>query len=278
MLQKELAGMGLCADSIDLIRTKDGVHVARVHTGGQTAVLKAFETPEYRREIANYAVLRSLGIRTLRVLAETDAAILLEDADASPVLRLGVPEDMQNPALAEKLAGWYRDLHTLDRAWVTTHGDGLYDENDLITPENLALVRARTGPLPVWKEMDARMDALLSTLRALPRTLTYNDFAYTNLIAARDGSFAFAYDYNLLGKGYAYADVRNVCSALSPAARQAFCQAYGPVDPTEQAVDAVADTLVTLIAACRRPSFPAWARASLQDLRNGFAEKLRRLP
>lgn len=47
------------------------------------------------------------------------------------------------------LAGWYRNLHARSRAWVATHGKGLYDENDLITPENLALVRARTGPLPV---------------------------------------------------------------------------------------------------------------------------------
>ena len=118
MLQKELARMGLQADSIDRIRTKDGVHVARVYMGGQTAVLKAFETPEYRREIANYAVLRSLGIRTLRILAETDAAFLLEDAEASPVLRLGVPQDMQKPALAEQLAAWYRLLHACGRARV----------------------------------------------------------------------------------------------------------------------------------------------------------------
>lgn len=91
------------------------------------------------------------------------------------------------------------------------------------------------------------MDALLSMLRALPRTLTYNDFAYANLIAARDGSFA--YDYNLPGKSHAYADVRNVCAALSPAAQQAFCQAYGPADPAEQTVNAVAGTPVTFIAA-----------------------------
>ena len=36
------------------------------------------------------------------------------------------------------------------------------------------------------------------------RTLTYNDFYYTNMMVAKDKSSALMFDYNLLGKGYVY--------------------------------------------------------------------------
>ena len=276
MLLKELEKMGVCFDEIEPIRVKDGVHVARVFMDGKTAVLKYFENEEFRREIENYRILRSLGIKTLEIYAESDSAILMEDVEASPVLRLGIEEDHADPALAEKLALWYRTLHEKGRAYVAAHGAGLYDESECITPENLALVREKTGTGAhgVWKRIEGNLGSILQMLENLPRTLTYNDFYYTNLIAAKDSSFAFMYDYNLLGKGYAYADVRNVISSLQGEAADAFLRAYGPTDPVEKAVDDVVSTLATLIAACQRPVFPKWAKGSLEDLQNGFEEKI----
>lgn len=276
MLLNELAQMGVCFERMEPIRSKDGVHVARVFTGGKTAVLKYFEKEEFRREIENYRILRSLGIKTLEIYAESDSAILMEDADASPVLRLGIERDHADPALAEKLAVWYRSLHEKGYAYVAAHGAGLYDESECVTPENLALVREKTGTGAhgVWKLIDENLGGILQALKNLPRTLTYNDFYYTNLIAAKDSSFAFMYDYNLLGKGYAYGDVRNVISSLQGGAVDAFLHAYGPTDPVEEAVDDVVCTLATLIAACQRPVFPKWAKGSLEDLQNGFEEKI----
>ena len=53
-------------------------------------------------------------------------------------------------------------------------------------------------------------------------TLTYNDFYYTNLAVLKDGTSAIMFDYNLLGKGYAYADTDTlphaaVCTISLPA-------------------------------------------------------------
>ena len=279
MFQTELEKMHIRCDSIEPIRSKDGVHVARVRMGAQTAVLKCFEKEEYRREIANYRTLRALGVRTLEILAESEASILMEDAGTSATVRLGEERDLASPEIAAKVALWYRDLHEKGRVWVAEHGAHLYDETDLITRENLACVREKTGTssLPIWQDIDRHLDAILRIIHALPRTLTYNDFYYTNLICARDSSFAFMYDYNLLGKGYVLADIRNVCSSLSAPAQEAFLAAYGPYDPAEEAVDAVASTLTTLVLACRRPSFPQWAQPSLQELHDGLAQKLQKL-
>lgn len=279
MLQTELERMGCRFDRIEPIRSKDGVHVARVYTGSGTAVLKAFEKPEYRREIENYRILRSLGIRTLQIYAETDCALLMEDAAASPVLRLGAENDLAAPALAVRIAEWYRELHEKGRAWVAQNGQHLYDETDCITPENLALVREKTDTagLPVWREIDRRFDRLQGIIASLPRTLTYNDFYWTNLIAARDGSFAFMYDYNLLGKGYVYGDVRNVISSMQDQAADAFLRAYGPTDPLERAADDVVGTLSTLVTACARPVFPKWAQGCLDALHSDLPMHLQRL-
>jgi len=279
MFGRELETMRVRFDRIEPIRSKDGVHVARVFMGKGSAVIKVFEKEEYRREIENYRILRSLGVKTLAVLAETESALLMEDADASPVLRLGVESDHADPVLAEKLAGWYRSLHEKGRAYVEAHGAKMYDECDCITPENLAMVREKTGTweMPIWREIDARLDGILHAIRSLPRTLTYNDFYYTNLIAARDRSFAFMYDYNLLGKGLVYSDVQNVVSSLRGEAVGAFLEAYGPTDPAEEAVNAVASPLVTLVMACQRPTFPKWAEGSLDELRTGLHESIRNL-
>jgi len=279
MLKTELEKMRVCFDRIEPIRSKDGVHVARVFCGKSTAVLKAFEKQEYRREVENYRILRSLGVQTLQILAETDAAILMEDVDASPVLRLGAENDHADPVLAQRLAQWYLALHERGSAYVQEHGAQMYDETDCITAENLALVRDKTGTgsLPVWKEIDSRLDDILQAVHALARTLTYNDFYYTNLIAARDKSFAFMYDYNLLGKGYVLSDVRNVTASLQGDAAAAFEEAYGAIDPAQEAVDAVACTLSTLVMACFRPVFPKWAASSVDRLSCGLSDDLRRL-
>lgn len=94
--------------------------------------------------------------------------------------------------------------------------------------------------------------------------MTYNDFYWTNLAVSKDGKEAMMFDYNLLGRGYAYGDVRNVTVSLSPKAAEAFRRAYGPINPTEAAVVSV---IVTLILASRREIFPAWAEPSRRTLK-----------
>ena len=82
------------------------------------------------------------------------------------------------------------------------------------------------------------------------------------------------YVNNLLGKGYAYTDVRNVLSSLSEEAGKAFIDEYGKFDPSEKALDDVVSVVVTLYLACLRDEFPWWAQALLDEIDTTFIEKI----
>ena len=78
------------------------------------------------------------------------------------------------------------------------------------------------------------------------------------------------FDYNLLGKGTVYGDIRNVTSSLSPEAAKAFLQEYGEdADEEQKKADAFIAPLVTLAGACECAVFPPWAKAALEELKNG---------
>ena len=94
------------------------------------------------------------------------------------------------------------------------------------------------------------------------------------MVVAKDKSSALMFDYNLLGKVYAYTDVRNVLSSLSEEAGKAFLNEYGTFDPIEKALDDVVSVVVTLYLACQRDEFPWWAQALLDELDTTFIEKI----
>lgn len=148
----------------------------------------------------------------------------------------------------------------------------MYDESDQITPANMELIAGKTGTADnaLWQAVRERYDEIRSRIDALPRTLTYNDFYWTNLIVSKDRGTAFMFDYNLLGKGIACGDVRNVTGALSQEAAEAFLEEYGNAFPEEEKkADAFIAPLVTLSAACECDPFPSWAETSLKELKNG---------
>ena len=199
--------------------------------------------------------------------------------NASPIVRPAIESDMSDVHVAERLAAWYRQLHSVGCSYVQQHGAAMYDESDLFTPENIAFVQQKTGTqrAPAWRLLEKNFDTIAALLSAAPRTLTYNDFYYTNMAVARDGSFALMFDYNLLGKGYAYADLRNVTSSLSKEAGRAFMEAYGSFDPAEKALDDVMNLVTGLVQACRRERFPAWARGMVDEIGTTLAGKIERL-
>lgn len=80
--------------------------------------------------------------------------------------------------------------------------------------------------------------------------------------------------YNLLGKGYAYTDVRNVLSSLSGEAGKAFLDEYGVFEPMEKALDDVVSVVVTLHQACPRGKVPWWAQSLLDEINTTFIEKI----
>lgn len=280
--ESELRLMGFSFNSLSLIRQKDGVVVWRVAAGTESYVMKYFDKPEYRREIVNYDILQSLGIPTLKIIAHTDRSILMEDIERS-TYRLGTAEDMANPKIAGLVADWYKMLHKNGRGYANTHP--LYDECDCLTLDNIRTIQEKTstGELPVWRLIENHFDQIASIAVNLPRTLTYNDFHYTNLVVARDGTSALMFDYNMLGKGYVYADIRNICGHLgNEEARSAFLSAYGDFDKNEVAVDDVASVLTALHIACQRKHFPGWGDVLLTMVRDGrfqtAVEELLKIP
>lgn len=271
-LHQELEKLNITWQNVTVLQDKDGVTVARAASGGETYVVKCFQNADYRREIQNYQILSALGVPTIGIIASTDAALLLEDIDRSPIYRLGLAEDLSSPKIARRIAVWYQKLHSLGEAYVFQHGEGLYDEADSFTLENIAWIQEKTGTqaMQAWAQLKAQYEEILSLLHRVKRTLTYNDFYYTNLVVAKDLSSALMFDYNLLGKGYAYADVRNVLSSLSKEAGAAFLEAYGAVDPLERALDDVVSMVTSLFFACQREQFPRWAQGLLQDMKTSM--------
>ena len=69
--------------------------------------------------------------------------------------------------------------------------------------------------------------------------------------------------------GAAYSDWRNVTCSLRGAAREAFAQAYGPVNAAEKRLDDPLSILQGLVIAVRRIHTPAWAAPLLKSIENG---------
>lgn len=276
-IKQELKKLNTPYRTINLIQNKDGVIVARVQSDVKSYIIKYFQNEDFKREIKNYQLLKTLNIPTVKVFCFTDSAILMEDVSLSETFRLAAKEDLNDVVIASKIAEWYRHLHTSSENFVKENITELYDETDFITRENIEFVKEKTGTqsLPVWKLIDDNFDIIVSKIKSLPRVLTYNDFYYTNLIVAKNKSSALMFDYNLLGKGYVYSDIRNVCYSLGDNAKKAFLETYGEFDKSEIIVDDVASVLITLYHACQRKTFPCWADSVLNTLKTDYENTVR---
>ncbi len=227
-------------------------------------------------EIHAYELLRHLGIPTLPVHGLSPRAILLEDLDASPVWRRATEEDVLDAATGVAVAQWYRAFHAAGRRVVTDPAGPpgfLKREVDELNPEVIRDMGRRLGlpDLPVWRLAAYHIETFKAAMRALPETLNYNDFYWTNLALARPGRppAAIIYDYHLVGIGLPYSDCRNVAGSLGEPAGSAFWEAYGPVDERQRLLDEPTSTLYSLLAAMRLPRFPRWGESSLEEARSG---------
>ena len=195
----------------------------------------------------------------------------MEDLRERERYRLAVPGDVESAQTMKNVARWYKTLHQKGREFVAKSGTKMYSELDCLTRENLRFIGQKTGTAGevVWHFLDEHCNDLLQKLSKVPKTLTYNDFYYTNLAVARDGTSALMFDYNLLGQGMAASDVRNVTYALSEKAKNAFLREYGPIDPKEALLDQVMGTLTALYTACLRETMPPWVEEELAKVGNG---------
>lgn len=272
LIENELDKMEIDYTDVTEIRSKSGISVHRVSTtDGKIFILKCFENLEDRREISNYEILKALGIQTIEIIANTDCALLMEDIMQSPVYRLGIPEDMNDPVIMTAIAKWYKSLHVKGFTYVSERGIGMYDEADCITLKNIQMIAQKTETVdnPVWIYVHNNFEEIKRVISKPKKTLTYNDFNYTNFIVAKDKSKAFMFDYNLLGKGYVYADIRNVTYNLSGQAKAAFMSEYGEFDEYGKIIDDVASVIITLHFACNRNTLPPWASVFITQIENG---------
>ncbi|MBQ6876925.1 MAG: hypothetical protein IJO22_00805 [Oscillospiraceae bacterium] len=267
---------GFSADSIEKIREKDGIALLRIKSGEKSFVLKYFDNADFRREIRIYEILDEIGIETIKIFKKTKKAILMDDISESKTLRLGKKEDMSDPEIAKALAIWYKKLHTAGYEYLALHSEPFYSENSVITRENIAFIKEKTGTekLSVWKTIDSNFYKIKNEIESMKKTFNYNDFYYTNLVVSKDKKKAFMFDYNLFGKGPAYSDINNVCWSLSEKAKKAFLREYGKIDEHEKLTEEIAMVLSSLFFACKREEFPDWGNELLEELENGFEDKL----
>ena len=106
IIHDELKKLGIVCNSFSVLQDKDGITAARIVSGAESYVLKCFPKDEYKREIENYRLLASLEIPTIRVIASTDSALILEDVEYNSIYRLGTQEDMSAPNVARRIAVW----------------------------------------------------------------------------------------------------------------------------------------------------------------------------
>jgi len=252
------------------IRSKDGIHVYRAELDGVPVILKEFDNIADRREISNYKLLATLSIPTLPMLYCTENSLMLPDITKCDKLRPGCAQDLEDAQTARNIARWYKALHSKGREYLATNPIDLFDETDAITLGNMSQIAAKTGTAgnPLWQNIRRQFANIRQKIDTLPRTLTYNDFYWTNLVVARNGKSAMMLDFNLMGKGYAYGDIRNVTSSMTGDAKAAFLEEYGQTED-EAAADRVISPLYALHIACEREIFPSWAQEDLSAVKNG---------
>lgn len=267
------------AKNLSLIRAKQGVHVYRCEYDGQRAVVKYFEHEGDRREIENYRLLREIDVPTMKMLSYGEGHIVLEDIDASDLWRLGAEEDLTDPSVLRALARWFFALHEGGQGYERLRD--MWSENDGLDGSLIETIREKlTGAEDICRYAEDHLSELRSMLIQRENTITYNDFYYTNLLVRRDKSAAMMFDYNLMGRGYRYADFRNVQSSVSVEAFSAFAEEYAALyrekygqafvtDETERRLDDFLSPLMGLANALKREKFPAWAEEMKEDALSG---------
>ena len=274
---------GGAAQKMELIRSKGGVHVYRCVYAGQRAVIKYFENESDRREIANYRMLAELNVPTVKMLSFAERYLVLEDIGASDIWRMGEEADMQDPSVLRALAKWYFALH--EGCGGHRRLKEMWSENDELNSMTIEMIRRKLpGAGEVCDFAQAHLDTLRAMLTAVENTVTYNDFYYTNFIVRKDRSAAMMFDYNLMGRGFRYADFRNIASSVSGEAFAAFeeeyaalyCGKYGAgfqPDETEKRLDDFLSPFLGLSGALKREKFPVWAESLREDAESGMLLK-----
>lgn len=272
IIRRELDKYRIPSDSeIKVISNKEGIIACAVYTKDESYFLKYFENVEYRREITYYKLLNNLGVKTIKVIDSCKTSILLENIKSSNKYRLATKEDMNHPEVVKSLALWYKDLHTKGYNHLLENSDvEFYSEINLLTSDNVSMVRLKSGydNDDFWYKFEKSLTSVQEYIKK-NKTLTYNDFYYVNMVVSNDLKEAFMFDYNLLGEGLKYFDVRNVSYWLTDDNKNLFLQNYGTYNENEVLINDILSPIIGLVIAYRREIFPDWAESDRNDLLSG---------
>lgn len=261
--------------TVELIQERHGNRLFRITLESSSYVLKVFGNPETSREVGAYALLRNLDVPTLRTIAATNDALLLEDLEVSRDFRLASANDVEEPEVGVALAFWYRTLHDVGSKLRMGQPEisCLRREIEELTPASILDLATKVGGSnqSKWFTLADNIDRIKNAAMASAETLTYNDFHWTNLALSRNEKpiRAVVFDYHLLGLGLRYSDYRNVIGSLGPNAAVAFRCEYGETDPREKILDDLMAPLYALVIAFRRSKFPSWAEPHLKLAKTG---------
>jgi len=267
-----------------MMHRRHGHALYRLACGTRSFVLKWFADPmQAGVEMGAYALLTQLGVPTLQVYGSATNMLLLEDLAASPTWRLATNADVEHAATGTAVATWHRVLHAAGRPFLADSQSipgWLRREVDTVDAMSIQQTGERLGiaTYPGWRLASEQIRLLQSEIHAIPTTLVYNDFHWTNLAMARHEPLrTIVYDYHLMGIGMPYSDYRNASGALGALAQSAFQATYGKVDEREALLDAPMAILHGLQVAAERPQLPGWATALVEEVKSGlFETKLRR--
>ena len=263
-----------------IINAKSGVHVYKCVYDGTPAVVKYFENEGDRREILNYKILARHNIPTIIPLVLGTASLLMEDISVSEHWRLGIAEDLQDIDVAKSLARWYFTFH--ENGTAVPELDTLYFEYDSINEKNLnKLIQKFPEAAELFQFVLIRLEKFRKLIYQPSFTLTYNDFYWTNLAVRKDKQAAMMFDYNLLGRGYRFSDLRNVSWSMPGDARMAFTDEYNRLyfdkhghsrteaEQAERISNVAAPLFALIVAFLERESFPSWAENEKNEAVNG---------
>lgn len=279
-IHDELKDYGIEVTGLQVLSDKDGITVCRLRTGKETYVLKYFENPVYRREIGYYDLVQQMGLETIPIVGKREASILMEDMADHARYRLAKKEDLNEASVVVALAEYYKHLHRAGRAHLKDKPKvAYYSELKRMTPQALRALKEKTAydHHDFWQDVNDLIQEVMVYYER-HKTITYNDFYHVNMVVSKDLKEAFMFDYNMLGEGLAYGDIRNVLSCLNEEMSALFIKTYGPFSPYEEAIDGVIGDLFSLLVAYERVSFPKWAQASLDKLLSGqLADRIKHI-
>lgn len=260
------------------IRVKDGIYIFRLKYREFNYVIKYFEKEEYRREIFYYQLLTKLNIPTIKLYHYNDTSLILEDINESKQYRLGTKEDLSNPKVALGLLKWYKTFHEKSSLYLNEHPEilnKLFNEYEFITKEVVLDIihKSNSKEYSYWNEFLSEFAKIKAIIKKQTTYLTYNDFYYTNFIVSKDEEEVIMYDYNLLGKGFKYSDIRNVSVSLEGNAKETFLKHYKDYNPIEKDIDEVFSPIYSLYEAYKHKTFPNWAIEELEKIHNGQMKK-----